>query len=166
MTDQDKLEIELMKKDVNSLAKICEKMDGTIDRMQQVTIDISRIVSLQEQKHAMHDRTNAELERKIDSGQDNAKNENVDVYKRIEQVESNLSEKIEKVSNERKIGYNKLTDKMHASESRILDEISMLKENVAKRIYEIDMWRYTIMGAIVLGSFLITKFMDLAKLFR
>lgn len=166
MTDQNKLDIELMKKDVNSLTKICEKMDETIDRMQQVAVDISRIVSLQEQKHEMQDRTNADLEKKIDVGQDNAKRETTDIYRKIEQVESNLSEKIETVSHERKVGYGKLTNRIDDSETKILAEISALKENMSKRIYEIDMWRYMVMGGIVLGSFLVTKFLDLSKIFR
>ena len=166
MTDQIKLDVELMKKDVTSLAKICEKMDGTIDRMQQVAVDISRIVSLQEQKHEMQDKINDEVEKKIDSGLIDTNRETENIYKKIEQVESNLSVKIDAVSHERKIGYSKLSNKIENTESKILEEISTLKENMSKRIYEIDMWRYTVMGAIVLGSFLITKFLDLAKIFR
>lgn len=166
MTDQNKLDIELIKKDVNSLTKICEKMDGTIDRMQKVAVDISRIVSLQEQKHAMQDRTNADLEKKIDAGQDSAIRETDAIYKKIEQVESNLSDKIETVSHERKVGYGKLTNRIEDSEAKILAELSTLKENMSKKIYEIDLWRYMVMGAMVLGSFLITKFIDVAKLFR
>lgn len=166
MTDQHTLEIELIKKDVNSLTKICEKMDGTIDKMQQVAMDFSRIVSLQEQKHEMQDKINVELEKKIDVGLDTMRQETADIYKKIEQVESNLSEKIEKVSHERKIGYGKMSDKMENSENKILTELAALKENVNKKIYEIDIWRYTVMGAIVLGSFLITKIFDLSKFFR
>lgn len=166
MTDQTKLDIELMKKDVESISKICEKMDTTIDKMQQVAMDISRIVSLQEQKHEMQDKTNISIKRDIDIGKEDVKQEMSDINKKIEQVEDNLAEKIEKVSHERKIGYSKLSEKFETTETKILEEISQLKESLNKKIYEIDIWRYTVMGGMILASFLFTKFIDLTKLFR
>jgi chromosome segregation ATPase len=166
MTDQTKLDIALMKKDITSVTNICEKMDDTIDKMQQVAVDLSRIVSLQEQKHEMQDRTNISMQKKIDADREDVKKEIVDINKKIDQVESNLAEKIERVSNERKIGYTNLSATVEDSENKILEEISKLKESLNKKIYEIDIWRYTVMGGIVLASFLITKFVDLAKLFR
>ena len=166
MTDQTKLDIELMKKDISSVTKICEKMDGTIDKMQQVAVDLSRIVSLQEQKQEMHDKTNIGLQRNIDISNEAVKQEISDINKKIDQVEGNLVEKIEKVSHERKIGYKNLSDKFEDTETKILEEISQLKEGLNKKIYEIDIWRYTVMGGMILASFLFTKFIDLTKLFR
>lgn len=166
MQDQNKIDIELMKKDIVSLTKICEKVDGSIDKMQQVAVDISRVVSLQEQKHTMQDKIIDNIEKIVDDNFDNAKKDINDVHSRLNVMEKVLSEKIDHVSMERKKGYISLTEKLEDSEYNILKELETLKENVHKKIYEIDLWRYGIMGAIVLGSFLITKFIDLAKLFR
>jgi len=166
MQDQNKIDIELMKKDIGSISKICEKMDGTIEKMQQVAVDISRVVSLQEQKYTMQDKIIDNIEKIVDENSDNAKKDINDVHSKIDNMGKTLSEKIDQVASERKKGYISLTDKIENSESKILKEIETLKENVHKKIYEIDLWRYGIMGAIVLGSFLITKFIDIAKILR
>lgn len=166
MHEQTKLDVEILKSEMTSVSKICEKMDGTLDKIQQVSVDLSKIVALQEQKHEMQDEINRRVEKKIEDEHNSTKEEVLLVKSKIDKVEAHLAEKIEEVSKERKLGYEKLTNKMAESEEKILKELATVKENVNKKVYEIDAWRYTIMGGIVLASFLITKFIDLAKIFK
>ena len=50
-----KLDIALVKKDIDIITKLCEKMDTTIDKIEDVASNLTRIVSLQEQKHTLQE---------------------------------------------------------------------------------------------------------------
>ena len=166
MPEQTRIDIELLKKDMSSVTKICEKMDGTIDKVQQVATDLSKIVSLQEQKHGIQDKINESLEKKIEQEHSSTKHEMVKIRSKMDAMSDHLSTKIEKVSEEKRIGYSNLTEKIENSEAKIVEELASIKKDLDKKIYEIDIWRYMVMGGLVLGSFLVTKFLDFAKFFR
>ena len=51
----NKLEIELVKRDVSVISRLCERIDSNVDDMKKVASDLSRIVSLQEQKLQMQE---------------------------------------------------------------------------------------------------------------
>lgn len=132
-----KIEIELLKKDVSMISKLCEKMDITIDKLQQVASDISRIVSLQEQKMMVQEKINDEVEKALDRQQK-------DHVKEIKE----------------------LNDKIDRTENTILDELQKVREDLSKKIGVIEAWRYTVMGAIAFGVWLLAQALDLAKLFH
>ena len=149
-----KIEIELLKKDVNMITKLCEKFDVTIDKMQQVASDISKIVSIQEQRLTNQEKINEEVDyilEKQKKEQDKQKDE--------------LNEKIKNV-------YVEMSNKIEKTEETILSEIKHLRENLQnmndgldKRVGQIEMWRYMIMGIIAFGVFLLSQIFNIIKLF-
>lgn len=87
MADLD-LEVELIKKDISQISKLVDKFDVTIDKLQQVAVDITKIVSLQEQKIQQQDRINSDVD-------DEAK----DVRRKVDDIEKNLSTKLTELQN-------------------------------------------------------------------
>lgn len=134
--NSQRTEIELLKRDVGAISKLCEKMDITIDKLQQVASDISRIVSLQEQKMQIQDKINDEVERALEKSQ-------VDHYSDIRDLNS----------------------KINQTETKILNELQKVREDLSKKIGVIEAWRYMVMGAIALATWFIAQALDLAKLF-
>lgn len=138
-----KLEIELLKRDVNMITKLCEKFDITIDKMQQVAQDISKIVYLQEKKFEMQEQLNKE----------------------VDQV-------LEKQSKEHTADIKELNDRIEKTENVILNEIKTLRNDIEdinsalnKKIEELNIWRYTVMGGVALVVFVISNFSDILKMF-
>lgn len=138
-----KLEIELLKRDVNMITKLCEKFDITIDKMQQVAQDISKIVYLQEKKFEMQEQLNKE----------------------VDQV-------LEKQSKEHTADIKELNDRIEKTENVILTEIKTLRNDIEdinsalnKKIEELNIWRYTVMGGVALVVFVISNFSDILKMF-
>ena len=138
-----KLEIELLKRDVNMITKLCEKFDITIDKMQQVAQDISKIVYLQEKKFEMQEQINKEVDRTLEKQQ---KEHNADI--------------------------KDLNDRIDKTENAILAEIKVLKEDftsmnssLEKKIGELNVWRYTVMGGVALVVFIVSNFSDILKIF-
>ena len=142
----NKLEIELVKRDVSVISRLCERIDSNVDDMKKVASDLSRIISLQEQKLQMQDQTNREVENAL-TQQRSEHDKDV----------SELSTKINTVNRD-------LTNKIEQTESVILSEIKTLKKELTDSIGQINTWRYMIMGGIALAVFLITNFFS--KLIR
>lgn len=135
MADLD-LEVELIKKDISQISKLVDKFDVTIDKLQQVAVDITKIVSIQEQKIQQQDRINSEVE-------DEAR----DVRRKVDDIEKNLS--------------IKLTD----SETKILKELQNVKSDLDKKITALEAWRYMVMGIISVVVFVVSQAVGLAKFF-
>ena len=141
-----KLEIELVKKDVSLISKLCEKINGNVEDMKTIITDISRVVSLQEQKIKMQEEDSRELKKEFQDHKDEHEKDIKDLSVRIETVN------------------NELTKKIDQTESIILTEIKTIKTELTENIGQINFWRYTVMGAIALAVFLISNFAS--KLFH
>lgn len=129
-----KVEIELMKKDIGMISKLCEKMDTTIDKLQVVATELSKIVSLQEQKMQAQEQINKEVETILERQQ---KEHNTDI--------------------------KELNQKIDRTEHAILQELQKVKDDLGKKINVIETWRYMIMGGISLAVFLIAQTLDFLK---
>lgn len=142
----NKLEIELVKRDVSVISRLCERIDSNVDDMKKVASDLSRIVSLQEQKLQMQDQTNKDVETAL-------------TQQRLEHDRdvNELSTKINTVNRD-------LTNKIEQTESVILSEIKTLKKELTDSIGQINTWRYMMMGGIAFAVFLVSNFFS--KLIR
>jgi vacuolar-type H+-ATPase subunit I/STV1 len=129
-----KVEIELMKKDIGMISKLCEKMDTTIDKLQVVATELSKIVSLQEQKMQAQEQINKEVEVILERQQ---KEHTTDI--------------------------KELNQKIDRTENAILQELQKVKEDLGKKINVIETWRYMIMGGISLAVFLIAQALNFLK---
>jgi len=152
--------------DLRVVNQVVQKMDSTLDKLQDIASDLGKVAALQEHKNNIQDKINDALEKSIKDHNQEIKENLRELDREFEKKTDSLKTAIDQVSAERREGYTNLSGKVEATEDRILKEIENLKDSMSKRMYEMDMWRYGVMGAIVLGSFLITKFIDVAKLFR
>ena len=138
----NKLEIELVKRDVSVISRLCERIDSNVDDMKKVASDLSRIVSLQEQKLQMQEQTNREVE------------------SALAQQRSEHDKDVNELSNKINTVNRDLTNKIEQTESVILSEIKTLKKELTDSIGEINTWRYMIMGGIALAVFLVSNFLS------
>lgn len=145
-----KTEIELLKRDVSVIYRLCEKMDLAIDKLQQVASDLSRIVSLQDQKIQIQEKINDEVEKALENHKEDHIRDIREVNIKINSVNDDLSRKINQV------------------EENILQRIEKQTEELSKKINVIDTWRYMIMGGIALLVFELGQLLnlDISKLFH
>lgn len=137
----NKLEIELLKKDVIGMSALLKKFDTTIDRMQEIASNLSKMISLQEQRIAAQELVTKEMQGMME-------------MRRLEHNAEvkNLNDRIDTVNRD-------LTKKIEETEQNILDEIKTLRtelkgENrgLGKRLGEIELWKY---GAAIVIAFLL-----------
>jgi dsDNA-specific endonuclease/ATPase MutS2 len=152
MADDLKIDVELLKKDVTMISNLCSKFDTTIDKMQEIASNLSRIVSLQEQRIEVQEKITQEVQSVLEK-------------RRLEHVEDTkeLHSRITTVNRE-------LTQKIDESEKRILAELHSMrtelmaeKTSFADRLSKIEIWKYTVVGALMIVSWLAAK-IDIIKI--
>lgn len=129
-----KLEVGLLKKDIEQTDRLCDKLSESIEKIQEVNVNIMRMITLHEQRHEQHERAEQDLKEDI----------------------KELHSRITTVSRE-------MNDRMDQLERHISERIDLLRSDLAKHekndpnrlsntLKEIDKYKWMIMGgAIALG---------------
>lgn len=156
MSDQEiKVDIELLKKDVVTMSALLEKFDTTIDKMQEIASNLSRMISLQEQRLENQEKVTAEVQSVLEMRRIEHNNNIKEVYNRINTVNKEL------------------TDKIEDTERAILSELHKLREDIqnedrgiSSRIGQIETWKYGVAAIIGFLVFLIANnAINISKLF-
>jgi hypothetical protein len=151
-SNQDnKIELELLKKDVSIITTLCEKFDTTIDKMQEIASNLSRMISLQEQRIETQEKVTKEVQSVLEMRRIEHNNDIKELHSRITTVNRELSEKIEE------------------SENKILKELQCLKTELIKdkktlggRLAEVEAWKYTMVGGLMVITWILAK-VDIIK---
>lgn len=147
-----KIEIELLKKDVIVISALCEKFDTTIDKMQEIASNLSKIVSLHEQRLEIQEQSNREVQSVLEMRRIEHNNDIKELHSRITTVNRELSDKIEE------------TEKTILSELQALrEELKTDKNTMGSRLSEIETWKYMAVGALMVITWIAAK-IDIVKL--
>ena len=156
MIDQDiRVDIELLKKDVTTMSALLEKFDTTIDKMQEIASNLSKMVSLQEQRLENQERVTAEVQSILEMRRVENNNNIRDIYNRINTVNSDLTNKIEDTEKTILAELQKLRDDLHKKD-----------EGLGDRLGKIEMWKYGVAAIIAFVIFLVGKnAINISKIF-
>lgn len=151
---ENRLEIELLKKDVVTMSALLTKFDTALDKMQEIASSLSRMVSLQEQRLEVQEVATKELQSVLEMRRIEHNSEIKDLHSRITTVNKDLTQKIDQ------------------TESKILAEIQALRtelkgdnKGLGARLGQIELWKYGVGMVIVVLAFIAAKAIDIAKLF-
>jgi hypothetical protein len=155
LEQENRIEIELLKKDVTTMAALLEKFDTTIDKMQEIASSLSKMVSLQEQRIETQERITQEVQGLLEMRRQEQQNNIKDVYNRINTVNKELTDKIEDTE-------NKILEEL----KKLRDELTRKDEGIGSRLGSIETWKY---GAVAIITFLIfliaNNAINISKLF-
>lgn len=151
----NKIEIELLKKDVTTMSALLEKFDTTIDKMQEIASNLSKMVSLQEQRLENQEKITSEVQSILEMRRLEHNNNIKDIYNRINTVNKELTDKIED------------TEKAILSELQaIRQKLDADKNTFGSRLSQIETWKYMVIGALLLVSFVVGNMSSIAKFFN
>lgn len=146
----EQIDIELLKKDVNILTSLCEKLDASIDKMQEIASNLSQLILLQQQRLEIQEKTTKEIESVLEMRRVEHNTDIKELHSRITTVNRELTEKI------------------HETENKILFEIKSLKEELNKddastnkRLFDIESWKWMVMGGIFVLGWIASKILPL-----
>ena len=148
------IEIELLKKDVNIITSLCEKFDTTIDKMQEIASNLSKMISLQEQRIEMQDKATRGMESVLEMRRVEHNNDIKELHSRITTVNRDLTTKIDETE-------KRILDEIHL----LRDELSKDSDKIGKRVFDIETWKWMVMGGIFVVGWLASKMLHGIKFF-
>jgi len=113
------MKLGLLTKDVEQTDRLCEKLSESIEKLQEVNVNILRMITLHEQRHEQHEKVESEL-----------KDDIKDLHDRIDQVERHISARIDALRTD-------LID--HKKNDNV----------VSNTLKEIDKYKWMILGAAI-----------------
>lgn len=154
MSPQDdlKIDVELLKKDISMISNLCSKFDTTIDKMQEIASNLSRMVSLQEQRIESQEKVSQEVQNILEKRRLEHAEDTKELHSRITTVNRELTQKIEE------------------SEKRILAELHCMREELRKddrtfgeKLAGIESWKYMVVGGLMVITWVLAR-LDISKL--
>ena len=169
-TRDHKLEIELLKRDVTSIREFNQKLDDTVDKIEEAARDIKTNLTQHEYKILHQEHINKDMEEQLEKHIKESEERARELNTKIECVD----DKIEKVNSEltEKIQQSQVTIIEHMLRGRVelRQDINKINDNFGKKIGELDAWRYMVMGAIAFIVFIVGNISGITtaitKLFR
>ena len=150
-------EVDLLKKDITLINDVFRKLDTTIEKLEELTASMTKILSLHEQKLEYHERKDQDLDRLIELRRTELLNDIKELHSRVTTVNRELTTQIEH------------------TETKITSEIKALKEHITQEhkqasnvVEQIQRWKWMILGGSAAVMWLISSvnFAALSKLFK
>jgi hypothetical protein len=152
--DNNTIEIELLKKDVAIITTLCEKFDVTIDKMQEIASNLSKMISLQEQRIENHEKNTKDVQGIIEMRRIEHNNDIKEIHSRITTTNRELTEKIEQTE-------KKILEELQTMKEELIQE----KKGLAERLSKIEIWKFMIVGGLVASTWVLAR-ADLGKIFK
>ena len=134
-----KLDIGLLTKDVEQTNRLCEKLSESIEKLQEVNVNILRMITLHEQRHDQHEKSANEMKEDIK-----------ELHSRITTVTRELHERIDQVEHH-------ITSRIDDLRSDLLNHKKEDKKTILTELSEIERWKWIILGAVMSSGFLLGK---------
>lgn len=160
------MDIELLKRDVKSLTELCTKFDNTIDSLRGIAADLSTMVKLQEQRLVIQEKVTDNLEDSLRNSRKEMQQETKELRDDVKESRDQMMETREfvntRVTQAEKNFSHILEDKLESFRNK-MDEG---KKSLAERIAQIESWKWMVMGAGLLLSYVGTRLIDWDKLLK
>jgi chromosome segregation ATPase len=134
-----KLDIGLLTKDVEQTNRLCEKLSESIEKLQEVNVNILRMITLHEQRHDQHEKSENEMKEDIK-----------ELHSRITTVTRELHERIDQVEHH-------ITSRIDDLRSDLLNHKKEDKKTILTELSEVERWKWIILGAVMSSGFILGK---------
>ena len=136
-----KLEIGLLKKDNQQLTIITNKLSDSIEKIQEMSGNLIRMIALHDQRHDIHTKTENELKDDIKDLHSRITTVTRELHDKIDSTEKHLGDKIDALRNELK---------SHES-----NEVTRNKLKINEILSNIENYKYLILGVAIATGFLL-----------
>ena len=136
MSDLEKLktEIALLKKDAKTGELIHQRLEVAVDKLTEITISLKGMLIQQEQKLTKAEQTDDDIFITLESRRKEWDNDLKDLHSRISTQA------------------RELRDNQYHLESKLLNEIRMVRTQLSERVGVLEKWRWLIIGgSIIIG---------------
>lgn len=143
------IDLELLKKDVDSMSNLMGKLDTAIDKLTSVANSLDRVIAVHESRLEYHEEVDKELFSLIEDRRKEAKEQYEVLHKRIGDMREDFE------------------DNLETSIKEMMQEIKDMKQkgdehhkDVAERLTKLEMWKWYVIGMATLAGFIFSMLPD------
>jgi len=92
-----KLDVELLKRDVEQFDTICDRITASIEKLQEANQNLVKMISLHEQRHDQHEKIEEDLDDDVKDLHSRITTLNREIHDRIAQVEHHITQRIDEL---------------------------------------------------------------------
>lgn len=92
-----KIDVELLKKDVEQFDTICDRITASIEKLQEANQNLVKMISLHEQRHDQHEKVEEDLDDDVKDLHSRITTLNREIHERIDQVEHHITQRIDEL---------------------------------------------------------------------
>lgn len=144
-TSTTNTDLELLKKDVDTLSGFTAKLDTAIDKLTDVANSLDRVIAVHEQKLQAHDRMDQELFTLIEERRRESKEQYELLHLRISDMKDDIEDDMKDVIKE----INENIKEMKEFNTAHHDDVS-------ERLTKLEMWKWYVLGMATFGGFLLS----------
>jgi chromosome segregation ATPase len=126
-TSELRLEVELLKKDSQQLSTITNKLSDSIEKIQELNGNLLRMISLHEQQHQLHVRTENELKEDIKELHSRITTTTRELQEKIGDTEKHLADKIDSLRRELQTHETNESTRNNTKAKNIINQIENYK---------------------------------------
>lgn len=134
-----KLDVGLLKKDVEQTDELCHKLSESLSKIQELNVNIMRMITLHEQRHEQHEKVEQELKQDIKELHSRITTVNREIHERIDQVEQHITNRIDDLR------------------SDLLKHKAQDKKTIITELQQVEKWKWMILGGVLAAGFFLGK---------
>lgn len=147
-----KLKVGLLEKDIQIATQLVERVSESIEKIQEMSLHLVKMITLHEQRHSQHERVESEVKQDIKELHSRLTTQSREIHERIDQVENHITSRIDAL----RVELVKNNEK-HESPGN---------SKVNEKLESLEKWRWMIVGGLVLGGWIIGELDIISKLIK
>jgi hypothetical protein len=152
-----KLKVGLLEKDIQVATNLIERVSESIEKIQEMSLHLVKMITLHEHRHTQHEKIDNELKEDIKELHSRITTQTREMHERIDQVEHHITSRIDALRNELI---------QHKKQELAEDKHPKKDVTLVGKVESLEKWRWMVAGAIALGAWLIGELDLISKLFK
>ena len=148
-----KLDVGLLKRDINQTNKLLEKLSISIDKIQELNVNVLQMLSLHEEKLDQNEKNRSNVKNDIKELHSRVTTVSREVHERIDQVPNQITsvqERIDQIE-------SAINVRLDTLRKDLLDHKKIDKGRWAKTISEVEKYKWLVLGIAVTAAFFLGK---------
>jgi DNA repair exonuclease SbcCD ATPase subunit len=147
-------EVAVLKSDVNRMTSLFSRLDAAIERMGDVSNNLTKMLAVHEERLSKQDDIDEELFNLVERRRQEIQGDIKELHSRITTVSRELSDDLNETEQRIMTAMTYGTSEIKKCITQETKTISTQHSELEKRVSELEKWRWIIMGgSIVLGAF-------------
>lgn len=148
-----KLKVGLLEKDIQVATQLVERVSESIEKIQEMSLHLVKMITLHEQRHSQHEKVESEVKQDIKELHSRLTTQSREIHDRIDQVENHITSRIDAL-------------RMELVKNNEKHEVPEKDTKLSDKIENIEKWRWMLIGGMVLAGWLVGELDIISKLIK